>query len=283
MRGAGGEPIRSLARTAVVAVVRPGIDRDWLTRVAAQDPFTHAFAVWDLARYPDRTSFLSCTEGSETTGYLLVWHGDPARPVVHWVGDADRSRPLGDHLPPPPFIAVVPEGAAATLLHSSGDAVGAPILGEVAARATPVPPATFPGVRRLRVEDRRKLAAWAELQIDPIVRGYSTLDPARDIAWAAFEAGEPVGVAYRLAEGPGLWLLGAIYVDPAHRRRGVGYALTATAVGDARHAGADAGLWVREENVTARHVYERLGFRRVQRKWWVEVGPGARRASPQHL
>jgi GNAT superfamily N-acetyltransferase len=55
--------------------------------------------------------------------------------------------------------------------------------------------------------------------------------------------------------------LGAMWVDPAFRHRGVAGALAAAVEDAARRSGADAlGLWVTAGNDQARDVYTRLGY-----------------------
>ncbi|MGI0067721.1 MAG: hypothetical protein ACREB9_04790, partial [Thermoplasmata archaeon] len=83
--------------------VRVGIDRDWLAHAVRQEPVMHAFAAWDLAWEPERIRIFSCGPARSPSGYLLIWLGDPAHPVVHWVGDPRITRALAEHLPPRPF------------------------------------------------------------------------------------------------------------------------------------------------------------------------------------
>ena len=55
--------------------------------------------------------------------------------------------------------------------------------------------------------------------------------------------------------------IGALYLEPAHLRAGIGSALLATALARLRDAGRDdVVLWVLEENRAARAFYERFGF-----------------------
>jgi ribosomal protein S18 acetylase RimI-like enzyme len=57
--------------------------------------------------------------------------------------------------------------------------------------------------------------------------------------------------------------ISAIYVDPAHWRKGLGRALCMAAVARARRRGFhDLVLWVLAENHGARRFYEELGFER---------------------
>ena len=67
-------------------------------------------------------------------------------------------------------------------------------------------------------------------------------------------------------------LLNGIYVEPGARGRGHGTALTAAAMAAARAAGARPTLYVREDNDPARRMYERLGFRTLDRLAWIDAG-----------
>jgi ribosomal protein S18 acetylase RimI-like enzyme len=78
-----------------------------------------------------------------------------------------------------------------------------------------------------------------------LVRGFCDLQPSRDEEHANQSVGE----------------ISAIYVDPAHWRKGLGRALCTAAIARARLRGFhDLVLWVLEENHGARRFYEELGF-----------------------
>jgi len=77
---------------------------------------------------------------------------------------------------------------------------------------------------------------------------------------------EPRGLAV-LRLRPSIWTQGLecylaeLYVQPAHRRRGLGLALMTAALDVARTAGADyIEVATSEDDVGARALYERLGF-----------------------
>ncbi len=70
---------------------------------------------------------------------------------------------------------------------------------------------------------------------------------------------------------PSLWTrndevyLAELYVRPAHRGRGIGQSLLAAALATARERGADyMHLGTTEDDVAARHLYEKYGFRRTE-------------------
>ena len=77
---------------------------------------------------------------------------------------------------------------------------------------------------------------------------------------------EPRGLAV-LRFRPSIWTeglecyLAELYVQPAHRRRGLGLALMTTALEAAREEGADyIEVATSEDDVGARALYERMGF-----------------------
>ena len=79
--------------------------------------------------------------------------------------------------------------------------------------------------------------------------------------FAAFEGDEPVSIASHIPIGSMSEVAG-VGTLPAHRRKGLGAALTAAAVADARGMGVETIFLTAGSEEIAR-VYERLGFKRV--------------------
>jgi len=77
---------------------------------------------------------------------------------------------------------------------------------------------------------------------------------------------DDVGVAVATASSPRMWFLEVVYVRPEARGRGVGVELIREVARRAQAAGAEMlELEVLESNGGARRLYERLGFRTVER------------------
>jgi ribosomal protein S18 acetylase RimI-like enzyme len=74
--------------------------------------------------------------------------------------------------------------------------------------------------------------------------------------------GDPVGMLFGRIDEPGELLdVGAMWVDPDLRRRGIGRGLIDAAVDWARASGvSSAELWVTSSNVAAVRLYEQAGF-----------------------
>jgi GNAT superfamily N-acetyltransferase len=248
---------------------RPTIDRRWLERVAALDPLTHAYALWDLDRTPQAVRFVSAVLGEETVGYLLVWLGRRDRPVVHWFGEAGLADVLVPAFPAPPFVAVAPPEVAPVLRAAFPGGRLSPLklmLREPGELGLPTAP-----VRRLRRQDRTEIAALVRAHAEPDLEAYLGLDLEGEPAWGAFDGPRLVGVARAAVRLPRVWVVGGVFVVPAHRGRGVGGALVSSVVASAEAHGARVGLYVRDEPAGALRLYERLGFREVGRRAWLDV------------
>jgi GNAT superfamily N-acetyltransferase len=255
--------------------VRPTIDRAWLDAAASRDPIAHAYAVWDLERFPDRARFVSAVSDDATIGYLLIWPGRSGIPVVHAFGDGRAATVLASALPTRPLVAVVPPELVAAVERARGPTRAVPLLCLVASGISTAPePPAGPGIRRLESEDRDRLAAWASAQHDPNAAEYPALDPGTETIWASVDGERIRGVTRAAVRLPALWLLGGIYVDPAARGKGVGLALVRTALAAGRDAGASVALYVREDRPAARALYARAGFVERGRRVWMDAGSG---------
>ncbi len=254
--------------------LRPTLDRAWLERAAAEDPVSHAYALWDLEHEPERIRVVSAVLGDTPLGYLLVWLGHPAGPVVHWVGTDPRLEALAGRLPPRPLTAIVPEEFAPVVRSARGPTQEYPVLVLRARRGST--PGTVPErtVQRLVAEDAPRLAEFVQRQPPGPVEEYRYLRPAREEIWGAFEEERLVGVCRAAVRLPNLWILGGVYVEEAARGEGWGRSLVARALEASGRAGADLALFVREDRTPARLLYESLGFVPIGRRTWLDAGSG---------
>lgn len=250
--------------------VRPTIDRRWLERVSASDPLVHAYALWDLDRTPGEVRFVSAVRGEETVGYLLIWLGRRAGPVVHWFGDADLAGVLLPAFPRPPFTAVVPSDVEPAVVSAFPGAKAARLRMMVRAPGTPSPGAGG-AVRRLERAHRAALVELTSSYDTSELAAYAGLDPETEPMWGAFQGDRLVGVARAAVRLTGIWVVGGVFVEPPSRGRGLGLALVGAVVAEAERAGARTGLYARDDARAAVRLYERLGFREVGQRSWLDV------------
>lgn len=262
------------------ATLEPGIDPAWLDTLAEGDPVRHAYALWDRRYAPDRTEFVTLREGGRRSAYFLIWKARPELPVVHWVGSPKDPKLLLDALPPRPLIAVVPEGIGAVVAKERGPAtVGGVRLMDL--RKAPVDGQRRDGsARRLTVRDAPMLRGFATENFDPLTSTYMTANLEQEWVFGALEGKRLVATARAQAVTPGAWIIGGVYTAPSARGRGHGTAVTRAAVDAALAAGARPGLFVREENVPARRIYEGMGFATTERCAWIDASAGLRNPRP---
>lgn len=92
--------------------------------------------------------------------------------------------------------------------------------------------------------------------------------------YGVFENGQLVSVASAVGGLSKAAFIMGVYTKPEHRRRGYATLATSAAVRDALASSELASLGVREDNLPAIRVYERLGFRRVGEEAWIDLGTG---------
>jgi GNAT superfamily N-acetyltransferase len=118
-------------------------------------------------------------------------------------------------------------------------------------------------IRRATTEDRelvRDLRAEFEREVPDELWTADELE--HDVTFLA----EDAGIAALDRKSERAWLLDILYVRPSARGRGLGTELLRAAAEHVRNAGADTlALEVLESNADARRLYDRLGFRTVER------------------
>jgi ribosomal protein S18 acetylase RimI-like enzyme len=92
-------------------------------------------------------------------------------------------------------------------------------------------------------------------------------DDDEDYEWDYVFLADDAGVAALDRKGDRTWFLDLLYVRPAARGRGLGTELLRTAAAYVKEQGAEMlALEVLESNTAAKRLYDRLGFKTVERR-----------------
>jgi GNAT superfamily N-acetyltransferase len=245
------------------------IDPEWLGEQYRRSPVLNAFAVYDRAVFPDRIGFRVLERDGVPVAYLLLWNGSDGSRALHWVGSTEAPERLAAAFPDPPLIAVIPDATAAAVRRRYPDSLS----GGVQLQVCDHPTESSGGVRMLRPGDEPALQEFAERVEEPLARGYRGRLLDSGYVVGAFEGSRLVSVASAMVRLPEVWMIGGVVTHPEARGRGHARATTAWLVREALGAGAIPSLYVLDDNRSARSVYDRLGFRSIDHRTRLELGP----------
>jgi len=247
------------------------------------NPLTYVYLFYDLMYYPEVTEFYLNINGSDITGFVLIWHSawGPRRGCssVHVYGSVNGVEGL-----------IPTDECLEAHMVASSEITGAVIkrLGEMG----PVKHRRFLtmacwgsvfrdyrnpliGARRLSIDDAVDLARVKAEQGTPLDPGEVILRLASPHwhYYGAFVNGELASIATTYLKLPEVWVIGDVYTRARYRGIGAGKAVTAAVTKDALTSGAMAMLHVDEDNEPAVRVYRRIGYRVVRVEDWLASSP----------
>jgi len=85
---------------------------------------------------------------------------------------------------------------------------------------------------------------------------------------------ELVSYAGSFLQLPQVWMIGGVYTHPSYRNKGYATLATSAVTEEAFRQAETAALFVRSDNYSAIRVYEKIGYKKIGEKLWVDVGTG---------
>jgi GNAT superfamily N-acetyltransferase len=239
------------------------------------DVVRHVFAFYDIQYMPEQTKVHAAFENGVPKGYILIYTALEF-PSVVMECESNVAKALVEHAPENMFI-----------MHTLSDLL-------------PIVKGKFPNakyyvenwmlvkkgqasffhsehVRRLNtVEDASKLAMLLESRKErtpPSTKRYVDWMSKMPL-YGVFTNGELVSYAGSFVQLPQVWMIGGVYTHPKSRNKGYATLATSAVTEEALENAEAAALFVRSDNHPARKVYEKMGYKKIGEKLWVDVGTG---------
>ncbi|MDI6805283.1 MAG: GNAT family N-acetyltransferase [Candidatus Bathyarchaeia archaeon] len=239
------------------------------------DVIKHVFAVYDLQHDPNHTIMYAAFENGNMKGYILIYTALKF-PSVILECETDVAKQLLGYAPKNRFI-----------LHA--------------------PPENLPIIKGKFKEAKSYIENWMLVKkgeakffrSDFVHRLHSEMDAYRLFrllsnredrtsgtvesnlefirkmpTYGVFIGDELVSYASSFLQLPQVWMIGGVYTHPNHRDKGYATLATSAVTEEALKNAESAALFVRSDNYPAIRAYEKIGYKEIGEKLWVDVGTG---------
>jgi RimJ/RimL family protein N-acetyltransferase len=241
------------------------------------DIVKHVFAYYDLQRDPKRTTMYIAEEGKDLRGYILIYTGTDV-PSVDLECDDGAAEILISYAPQSNFIIHAPPNLKLAALRAfpNGNCYLENWMVVKKGKAN-----FFKSEFARKLSTRDDASKLAELLSNRQDRPKHTLK--RYVEWVSgmpiqgiFLEDRLVSYAASFIQLPEIWMIGGVYTHTLHRNKGYATLAVSAITEEALNQSDAAALFVRADNVPAIRVYEKIGYRKIGEKIWVDVGTGLR-------
>ena len=254
------------------------INKDNKQRVIASirsDVIRHVFAFYDIQHEPEKTIMHAAFENNKLRGYILTYTASDFLSV-----DIESEKDIVEKL-----IVYAPENHF--IIHTT------PNLLSIIERKFPDAKSYIEkwmlvkkgeanlfksaNVRRLSTEDDASkfhllLSTRKERPTGTVSRFMEMI--TRMPVYGVFIDDELVSYAGSFIQLPQVWMIGGVYTNPSYRGRGYATIATSAVTEEALKNAEAAALFVRSDNYPAIKAYEKIGYKKIGEKLWVDVDTG---------
>jgi len=226
-----------------------------------RDRVLHIFTIYDLKCMREKTRVWVALRGGETVGYLFEFE----RRIVHTRGDLEGVTKLLQFIDLDEAVFVIEPHHLASVegffepIEPTDPASGGKITTYLVMNAGPktFQPAPRHCTKRLGTEDLEETSKSLGQECRERVENAIN----RGLAFGAYHDGSLASVATVPEMLEDIAFIRGVYTVPSLRSRGLATSACSALVAEAIKLGKQAILWVAEDNLPARRVYEKVGFK----------------------
>ena len=239
------------------------------------DVIKHVFAFYDIQYTPEHTTTYVAFENEKPKGYILIYTGSEFPSVVMECRSSIAKRLIG-YAPECKFVMHAPPNLLSIVMRRFPDAKHY-VEDWMLVRKGEANFLKSEHVRRLRTEDDAlKLFTLLETREDR-----APMSVKRYFDWmnkmplhGVFIENELVSYAGSFVQLPQVWMIGGVYTNPKHRNKGYATLATSAVTEEALKNAEATALFVRSDNQPAIKAYEKIGYKKIGEKIWIDVGTG---------
>ena len=239
------------------------------------DVIRHVFAFYDIQHEPDYTTMYVAFENGSLKGYVLIYTALEF-PSVVLECETDTAEKLIDYAPENRFVMHVPPNLL-PIINRKFPHAKCYVEDWMLVNRDDVTFFRSKLLRGLRTEDdASKLAMLLSSRKDRTMgtaKKYIELISKQPI-YGVFVNDELVSYAGSFIQMPQVWMIGGVYTYPKHRSKGYATLATSAVTEEALKNAEAAALFVRSDNYSAIKVYEKIGYKKIGEKLWVDAGTG---------
>jgi len=249
-------------------------NEQWIIDYLRQDVVRHVFAFYDLQHDPEHTTMYAAFEVDRLSGYILIYAALEF-PSVVLECDVGTVGKLVEYAPSDRFIMHAPSNLLAEI-ESRIPSARHYVENWMLVRKGEANFFRSAHVRKLNTVDGSRIAALLPSRkdhagtVDKKYTDWVGIMPT----YGVFMDGDMVSYAGSFIQTPQIWMIGGVYTDLNHRNRGYATLATSAITEEALRKSDAAALFVRSDNYPAISVYEKIGYKKIGEKLWIDVGTG---------
>lgn len=237
----------------------------------------HVFALYDIQHDPQHTTMYVAFENGNLRGYILIYTATDVPSIILECEEAVADT-LIEHAPRNNFIVHTSTNLLPSV-HRKFPNGKCYVENWMLVKAGKAHYHRSEIVKRLHTQDdASRLAGLLSSRRD---RPKRTLK--KYIEWitkmpvhGVFMKGKLVSYAGSFLQLPQVWMIGGVFTQPQHRNKGYATLAVSAITEEALRKAEAAALFVRSDNYSAIKIYEKIGYRKIGEKLWVDVGTGLR-------
>jgi RimJ/RimL family protein N-acetyltransferase len=239
------------------------------------DIIRHVFAFYDIQHEFDRTTMHVALENKEVVGYILVYTATDV-PSVILECEEEPARELVEYAPQNGFILHTQPKNVQTVIERFPNAKSY-VENWMLVRRNQAN--TFRSQKVRKLETRSDAKLLSNLLLDRKDRPRRNLRRYQNWMtkmplYGVFDNDQLVSYAGSFIQLPQVWMIGGVYTAPEKRNKGYALLATSAVTQEALRQAETAALFVRSDNYPAIRVYEKIGYKKIGEKTWVDVGTG---------